>query len=46
MPSFFSVSCAFSASNTVMPAATIVAASFALERSVFDPPTTNSSLLS
>jgi hypothetical protein len=40
-PSFASISCAPSASNTVTPAATTVATSSALERSVFDPPTVN-----
>ncbi len=43
MPSVARASAAFKASNTVTPAATIVAASLALCRSVFDPPISKTS---
>jgi hypothetical protein len=43
MPSSASVSAAFSASCTVIPAATIVTSSASEERSVLLPPTGNSS---
>ena len=45
MPAAFSVSYAFSASNSVTPAPTTVATSLALERTTFRPPISNVSSL-